>query len=356
MFQPGVPFGSPTFGPALSGLPNLTATGTDQSSAYLISAADSVFTNVPPGTGCRLQVPNNQPYTIYNQSVNTLLIYPAFGDCIAPFAKNEPAYLSPNSSFTFSSFSSALTPQPRTWYVTGGSSSFDINSLEAGLTPVGADTVPTYQPASPDPKMRKVSWAEVFANVSYPMTMTFVGTYTSTQNNFALQVLLNGLSPTAEFAYTHPGSKATQVIVGGVAVPADSQVEEADAAYFYATTLTSTTGAVGLVGCARTLTDGAFAFGGNFIANDSGFNANCCGLEIDVGCTNASSGGFGLSFIGNFPAGTPFTSVGIAINTANNPFGLGMWIPDGGAVGAYSGRLPGYLGKQQQPDDFFECT
>jgi hypothetical protein len=122
MFQPGVPFGSPTFGPALSGLPNLTATGTGLPSAYQLSAADSVFTNVPAGTGCRLPAPSNQPYTVYNQGTNILLIYPAFGDLIAPQSPGVPISLGPNSSFTLSSFASALTPQPRAWYVTGGGS------------------------------------------------------------------------------------------------------------------------------------------------------------------------------------------------------------------------------------------
>lgn len=131
-FQAGVPFGPSTFGPAVSGLPNLTATGTDLASAYLISATDSVFTNVPAGTGCRLPTPSNQPYTIYNYGTNVLLIYPSGGDKIAQLQPGQPIALSPNNSFVFSSFNSALTPLPRQWYVTGGSSNTNANGDVVG--------------------------------------------------------------------------------------------------------------------------------------------------------------------------------------------------------------------------------
>ena len=121
MFQPAVPFGSPTFGPALSGLPNLTATGTDLASAYLISASDGVI-SLPMWhlAQAAANSSDNQPRTIYNQGANTLLVYPAFGDRIVPFAVGQPISLPPNTAFSFSSFSNALTVAPRFWYVTGG--------------------------------------------------------------------------------------------------------------------------------------------------------------------------------------------------------------------------------------------
>lgn len=121
MFQANVPFGSPTFGPALSGLPNLTATGTNLQTATLISAADSIFRHVAPGTGCRLPAPDNQSRTIYNYSTNVLLIYPAFGDQIAMLGVGVAIALSPNNAMTFSSFDSALTVPPRLWIVITGS-------------------------------------------------------------------------------------------------------------------------------------------------------------------------------------------------------------------------------------------
>ena len=144
MFQANAPFGSPTFGPSLSGLPNLTATGNNQASALPISAGDSVFTSVPAGTGCRLPTPSNQPYTIYNQSSGVLLVYPAFGDCIAPLQRNIPMRLPPDNSVTFSSFSSALTVQPRSWYVTIGGSATALNDQTFfNIVAYGADPTAT---------------------------------------------------------------------------------------------------------------------------------------------------------------------------------------------------------------------
>lgn len=120
MFQRSTPLGSPTFGPTLSGLGGQIALGTDLASAYQISVQDTVFDLVPPGTGARLPVPSNQSFTIYNDGANPLLVYPALGDRIAPFAANQPTTIGVNSAITFSSFDTALSVTPRTWYQTSG--------------------------------------------------------------------------------------------------------------------------------------------------------------------------------------------------------------------------------------------
>lgn len=127
-------------GPSPAGLVGLTATGTNQATAFQITIQESVFSSVAAGTGAVLPTPNGAQLTIFNQGLNDLKVYPAVGDQIAGNSVNSSVTIASGASAVFSSFDSLLTAQPRTWYqqASGGGGG-------GGITGTGtANTLPKF--------------------------------------------------------------------------------------------------------------------------------------------------------------------------------------------------------------------
>lgn len=89
---------------------NLTATGTNQATALLISSDLCIFSTVDSGTGCRLPVGAQQDeYAICNDGANALLIYPPLGGTIGGGAVNASISLAAGSSIKITYQSSLVT-------------------------------------------------------------------------------------------------------------------------------------------------------------------------------------------------------------------------------------------------------
>src|SRR5690349_20434500 len=68
---------------------NLTATGTNQATAYQTSTAVARFTTVASGTGCLLsQSAQGDSQIIYNGGANAMAVYPPVGHTINALAAN----------------------------------------------------------------------------------------------------------------------------------------------------------------------------------------------------------------------------------------------------------------------------
>lgn len=77
----------------------LTATGTTQATAYLVSTDTSVFSTVAANTGCRLPMGGeNDQYLIINDGANSLKIYPPNGGTINGGAADAPYVLSASTN------------------------------------------------------------------------------------------------------------------------------------------------------------------------------------------------------------------------------------------------------------------
>lgn len=98
----------------------LTATGTTQSGAYPLEYSGGVFGTVPAGAGARLPGANPVTIPIFNQGVNSLSLYPSAGDKIGTNGVNVAVSVAANTGVTLSTFDTALTPPPRTWFLSAG--------------------------------------------------------------------------------------------------------------------------------------------------------------------------------------------------------------------------------------------
>lgn len=81
----------------------LTATGSTQTDALLLSAVNSEFTTVASGTGARLPAslsPGDQ-FTVYNGGANALLVYPPTGESIQSGAANAGFSVAANKPAMF---------------------------------------------------------------------------------------------------------------------------------------------------------------------------------------------------------------------------------------------------------------
>lgn len=81
---------------------SLTATGTNQATAYAITTANSVFTTVDAGTGARLPVTGiADRLHVANCGTNTLMVYPPSGGKLNNMTSNVPAAIPPNKTADF---------------------------------------------------------------------------------------------------------------------------------------------------------------------------------------------------------------------------------------------------------------
>ena len=56
----------------------LTATGTNQATAFILKSSISLFSTVPSGTGCLLPSSEAKPlYSVRNNGANALIVYPS---------------------------------------------------------------------------------------------------------------------------------------------------------------------------------------------------------------------------------------------------------------------------------------
>ncbi len=111
------------FGTPISGASGLTATGTNQATAFPVFAQQAAFSTVASGTGAVLPPASGGPITIYNDGANALLVYPAPGDQIQGSAIDAAVTILAGRSATFTSFDGLLTAPPRIWHNASGNSS-----------------------------------------------------------------------------------------------------------------------------------------------------------------------------------------------------------------------------------------
>lgn len=101
--RPWLIFGSPDGAPstsediAFTGTPtftigsNITATGTNQAGAYLLTALTTIFDTVASGAGAILPTwATNAHYKVINRGANSLLLYPASGAQLEALGANNP--------------------------------------------------------------------------------------------------------------------------------------------------------------------------------------------------------------------------------------------------------------------------
>lgn len=80
----------------------LTATGTNQATAYSLTASDNEFTTVASGTGAILYAGTpGDSQVVYNGGANALTVYPPSGSSINGLAANAGILLPTNTSCMF---------------------------------------------------------------------------------------------------------------------------------------------------------------------------------------------------------------------------------------------------------------
>lgn len=108
------------FGELVPGLSSLTAEGTTQANAYILTKKVNVFSSVPSGSGAVLPSsysPGAQIWVLNRDPANTLLLYPPLGDRIEANAVNTPLSVVAAADFVVVSFDPPLSKSPRTWYL-----------------------------------------------------------------------------------------------------------------------------------------------------------------------------------------------------------------------------------------------
>ena len=78
---------------------NITATGTNQATALVLTAAISIVTVTPSGSGVVL--PQSGSPQVVNRGANDLLVYPSSGWSIEIQAANAPVIIPSGGSATF---------------------------------------------------------------------------------------------------------------------------------------------------------------------------------------------------------------------------------------------------------------
>ena len=111
-------FSFASYGEFIPGLENLTATGTDQSTALPLTAQISHFSSVPIGSGCVLPMAEASSVlqlTVLNRGGGFLLVYPAPNGVIENGAVNAPISIPDGSMAMFWTFDPVTSPG-RQWF------------------------------------------------------------------------------------------------------------------------------------------------------------------------------------------------------------------------------------------------
>lgn len=180
--------------------------------------------------------------------------------------------------------------------------------------------------------------------VDYVSAATFgnlAGVFTNTQQNDSFYVLLNNIDPGTEYTYNYGGAQyATEAIVGGVKVPIDATVWQANGVAGYVQNFSTAlpTAAVGIYGNARCMSTGTKCWGGNVVSTSvSGANSELHGFEIDINAKNAADTATALSINGAWTA-TPSSSNAIVVARPNAAGGTYRW---GSALAISEGATSG---------------
>lgn len=163
----------------------LTATGTTQATAFLLSSDLSVFATVASGTGCRLRDGGeNDQYTIVNDGANALLIYPPLGGTINGGAVNASISLAAGSAtqITYqSSLALRVLNNVSSLSETGG-------AARIGFTPQGEDGVLTNLDAAIDRLIKPRVDGTVSRKIVFAGSSVAAGNNATNNNGWAQQV------------------------------------------------------------------------------------------------------------------------------------------------------------------------
>jgi len=166
---------------AIAGTVNdgLTATGTTQATALLISGDLNVFSTVASGTGCILPVGGeNDTYSIINDGANALLIYPPVGGTINGGAVNASASLAAGSAIQIN-FQSSLVSRVIGSVLSLASS---VGSALVGFIQAGIGAVARTSQS----KMREIVSVADFGAVGAPTDDTAAFQLAANSANFVL--------------------------------------------------------------------------------------------------------------------------------------------------------------------------
>ena len=151
------------------------------------------------------------------------------------------------------------------------------------------------------------------------------GIYSSTQQNEEFTVLLNGLSPSAQFSAQQGGLHATEAITGGIAVPSTATVHQESAIAGYVTTQSPTTNAVAGYFQGIATANGTGVWGINAIVSDTGITgANTIyAAELDVNAGSTSPTYLGLSIVGASSVQPAVYSAAIELGSFSSNLSIG---------------------------------
>lgn len=136
---------------------NLTATGSTQGTALLLSSDINVFSTVSAGTGTVLSGVSGTTQIIVNRGANSLLVYPTSGASIDTLSSNTPLTVPVNGWIEFNQITSSLVLSTLNSTVNGASLTLNVVSGTTQtaaannhyvLTNVAATTITL--PASPN--------------------------------------------------------------------------------------------------------------------------------------------------------------------------------------------------------------
>lgn len=135
--------------------------------------------------------------------------------------------------------------------------------------------------------------------------LSSTGSFLRSQQNSYLTSLVNGINPQFEY---HSGNRnfdinTTDAITGGIAVPNNSMVFQANGIAAYINNASEKTNAVGVYSLARASADSIRVWGSNPVATDNGFaNITATGIEVDVNASQRSTVAQGITVQGGWSA------------------------------------------------------
>jgi hypothetical protein len=163
------------------------------------------------------------------------------------------------------------------------------------------------------------------------------GTFTNTQHNPVLQVVVNNEDYSADYATEQSGNHATDAVLGAILIPNTSTVHGANAVAGYINNLDASTDGVAIYGQARSTANNAPVWGSNVLVSDvvGLTGGRLLGQELDINIRGTPAFVQGLQITGQctgvMPAGSQ--AIGIA-PLGSTPWPNGIQIGDGSAVNA----------------------
>ena len=131
------------------------------------------------------------------------------------------------------------------------------------------------------------------------------GSFLQSQQNGYLTSLINDINPQFEYHLGNRnfGINATDAITGGIAVPHNSMVFQANGIAAYVSNASEKTNAVGMYSLARASAASVRLWGSNPVATDNGFaTVTVTGIEVDVNASQRSTVAQGITVQGGWSA------------------------------------------------------